>query len=195
MNRFLTIFFLSIPIILSAQKVIKPDIQYVTITDTVLINVVKNYIEEEEKIDTLFAKGKGYINVNFSYGKKNGKEYIKYGDKFPTHDRIDTVFTYYLETSFMSAEGKENTLDDMYPSFYSFVNGRLICFSDWSDRYFGFSEDSKKKYRKMLEKYIEPVGSKSRSWLIIDRETRIHFLRSITSKRKYDSYVVVKIKR
>jgi len=177
-------------IVLNAQKVAKPDIQYVTLTDTIVIGEIKKYIKDEEKIDALFAKGKGYINMWFSYNIK------KKGNEQPSHERVDTVFTYSLMTSFMSAQGKENTLDDMYPSFYAIIEGRLICINagGTENKYFGFSEKSKKKYEKILDRYIEPAGSKSRTWLVLNRETRIYYLQSTISgsKRKV---VVEKIKR
>jgi len=186
----LSILFMNLAI---AQKVIRPDIQYVTLTDTVLILEIKKYIKEEEKVDTLFARGKGYINVSFSYKRKNGHVFSN------NPHRVDTVFTYCLMTSFMSTDGKENTLDDMYPSFYSMIDGRLICIDTdgyrVANKYFGFSEKSKKKYRKILAKYLDPVGSKSRTWLILNREMCIFFLRKIDSTKEYDSYVTVKIKR
>lgn len=188
MFKILVMLFSLLPITLNAQKVIKPDIQYVTLTDTFLISEIKKYITEEKRTDTLFAKGKGYINISFSYERS--------GSNSLTPNRIDTVLTYYLMTSFMSADGKENTLGDMYPSFYSIVDNRLVCINAGGKEstYFGFSEKSKKKYGKILEKYIEPEGSLSRTWLVLNRETRIYYLQNTVSGHSLTP-VVVKIKR
>jgi hypothetical protein len=193
MYRFIIL--LLVPVALSAQKMAKPDIQYVTLTDTVLINELKKYIKEEKKTDTLFAKGKGYINVVFSYLKPSLDEAV-YIDGVP--DIIDTVSTYDFSHYFMAVDKKENNSEDFYPSFYSFVEERLICFGSVRKcsnyNYFGFSDKSKKKYRKIVEKYLEPVGSKSRKTIGTDHYTTVYFLESIISRKRSNYHFSVKTK-
>jgi hypothetical protein len=192
MYRFIIL--LLVPMALSAQKVVKPDIQYVTITDTALINEIKKYIKEEGKTDALFAKGKGYINVDFTYLKPIQYS-VMYIDDGPVPDIIDTVYTYGLTHYFHAVDKKENKLDDFYPSYYSFVDGRLICLgsvyckSGFND--FGLSEKSKKKYRRIVERYLEPVGSESRKITGFDHYTTIYFVESFISRKRYFTHFSV----
>jgi hypothetical protein len=179
-----------VPVALSAQKVVKPEIKYVTLTDTALISEIKKYIKVEEKIDTLFAKGKGYILLSFSGVLKRGKRVSE-----TNYATTDTVFTYYLQTSYMAPEKGENLFEEMYPMFYSIVGGRLVNITDpYFSSYLGFAEKSKKRYRKIVEKYLEPVGAQSRRWLVITRQTRICFIKKPDSSDSgnYDYHVTIR---
>lgn len=186
----IAIFLFSISYSIHAQKIIKPDIQYVSIEDGFLIKEIHKLIKEEENLDTLFAKGRGYINMTFSLTQSQGPE--------PSNaNRIDTVFSCFLGTSHMSPKMNENTLGDMYPLFYSIIDDRVICIRTNGlgaiGEYLGLSEKSKKKFDKVIEKYLEPINSESRTWINLNRETRIYYLKNVISAER--SQVVVKINR
>ena len=178
------------PVATVAQKIVKPNIQYVTLTDTVLLKELDNLIVEEEKLDPLFGRGKGYINLSFSFKRRQG-------DQLDNANRIDTVFSYLLNTSFMSPDKNENTLGDMYPPFYSLYKQRLICIYGPDDgaiyEYFGFSKKSKERFRNKLSKYLEQPGSRSRKHVNVTRETKIYYLRDLLSNTMTPH--IVKVKR
>jgi hypothetical protein len=185
-----TLALLMAPIVTVAQKIVKPNIQYVTLTDTVLLKELDNLIAEEKTLDPLFGRGKGYINLSFSFKRRQG-------DQLDNSNRTDTVFSYVLNTSFMSPDKNENTLGDMYPPFYSLYKQRLICIYGPDDgaiyEYFGFSKKSKERFRNKLSKYLEPPGSTSRKHVNLTRQAKIYYLRDLLSNTM--TPVVVKIKR
>jgi hypothetical protein len=190
MYRFIIL--LLVPVALSAQKIVKPTIQYVTLTDTALIDEIRKYIKEEGKTNALFAKGKGYINVDFTYLKPVRYDVVYIDGPV---DIIDTVYTYGLSHYFHAVDKKENTLEDFYPTLYSFVDGRLICLAGGrcgsGINNFGFSEKSKKKYRRIVERYLEPVGSESRIITGFDHYTTIYFVESFISRKRYFTHFSV----
>lgn len=143
--------------VLFGQEQIKPDIQFVTLSDTFLIRTIKSIIREEERKDSLFSMGYGYLLLSYS-------NEIKEGNYLLNNERVDTVFTYEISVSFMHPEEEENGLGNMYPLFFTLVNDRLICIGDsgLGGHYFGFSNKSKFIYNRIIQKYIEPPGSASR---------------------------------
>lgn len=174
------VFIISINLIANAQRIKKPHIQYVTLSDSILISELKKYINYESKMDTLFAKNRGYIEMSFSFKRRNGES--------NNGDRIDTVFTYYIRSSFMSLAKNSNKLGDIYPNYYSFISDRLICVSvdsGLTQQYLGFSEKSKNRLNRIVEKSLD----KSRTFVNTDRVFKIHFLKSIHSDKVFDLYV------
>lgn len=168
----------------------KPDIQYVSLPDTFLINEIRKLIKEEEKSDSLFSKGLGYLELSFSLTRKDGNSFkrkliAKDGSGQFTLDRIDTIMTYYLGVLYMSPDGDDNTLGDIYPNYYTFIDNRLVAINNGdkglTSQYFGFSEDSKMIYDRLIEKYLEKPGSASRRSININRQTRIYYTKSILS--------------
>ncbi len=171
-----------------AQRIEKIDIQYVTLTDTILRREIKALIKREEELDSVFAAGYGYIQMYFSFERRDGRQIGQ--------DRIDTVFSYYLQTSTISPDKRENKLDDLYPNYYSVLENRVIMITvdkGVSGRYFGFSERSKLKLLRKLRKYFLPDLSSPGSGF--RRETRVHFLRSISSNKPFDYYVTENVVR
>jgi hypothetical protein len=167
-----------------AQGITKPDIQYITLKDSILLFEMNGFINRESKVDSLFAKGLGYIELSFSFKRKDGS--LNKGD------RIDTVLTYFLRSSFNSLSKTKNTFADIYPNYYSFNANRLICINvdaGLTQQYFDFSEKSKRKLDKIVDKYLVKGDGGLEKFRVSSRELRIYFLRSIHSSKRFDSYV------
>jgi hypothetical protein len=136
------------------EQIIKPDIQYISIPDHSLTQILDSLITYEVKNDSLFAQGQGYLLMTMKY------PYSK-GPILPDNTRFDTVFQCSIEITFGHPDEKINKLFDYYPPFYSLVNGRVINIYDSNetlDKFFGYSDRSKKDYLTVLAKYIAPQG-------------------------------------
>ena len=170
-SKFILISLLN-PTKIQAQEISKPDIQFVTIQDTFLIKTLDSLIQYEEMNDSLFSKGYGYFNVRFS-------KYMSYGEILSDNTRVDTVFKYDIQVTFMHPEKEINTLGDMYPSYYSLLGGRVLSFGK-SDigHLLGFSEGSKKVYMEILDKNLAPRSHSSLSYFRLDEVIEIYYLQN-----------------
>jgi hypothetical protein len=78
----------------------------------------------------------------------------------------------------MHPDAVENQFDGMYPSYYSFVSDRLVCNRTRpTESYFGFTEESKIVYDKIIAPYLEPQGSASRKIFELE-STNIYYLKN-----------------
>gem|GEM_PF-3114014 len=116
----------------------KLHIEEVSIKDTFLIQQLERLIIDESKKDSVFRSGMGYLEV---YPTQNLEQRIEH--------------RYYINNDFLAFR---KDMDDMvYPSFYSWVGGRLV-FIHMSvlDGVFcyRYSKRSKKELKKKLEPFL-----------------------------------------
>jgi hypothetical protein len=85
----------------------KLHIQQVTLQDTFLVQQLERLIRDESKKDSVFRSGMGYLQV------------------FPLQDLEHGIeHRYYINNEFVSIREDKNDL--AFPSFYSWVGGRLV---------------------------------------------------------------------
>lgn len=125
------------------EKQKKVRIQYLPIADSSIIGTIRQVIDQEvNSSDTnhFFRKGLGYVAMHiqrFSGG--------------------DTVLRYDLLPAMYGFKKKDD--DDVYPPFYSYVDGRLVLiFSSQLERVGGkiaFTTKSKARLRKQVDRFLE----------------------------------------
>ncbi|MES2426050.1 MAG: hypothetical protein V4560_03720 [Bacteroidota bacterium] len=125
----------------SGQEKRYTDISYLKISDSALIDGINKVVNQEvnNPDDSLFKKGFGYIRVSVIQYPKN-----------------DTVIVYYIAPE-LSAITKKS-IEQVYPDYYSFVNGRLVLITMRALDVFAsreFSEKSKKNIRELVDKCLE----------------------------------------
>lgn len=158
---------LSCGITFSQTRIKKPVIQEITIEDSILVKHVKNFIHYEEKQGKGFTKNKGFVILNIDYKVKNGGNYI------------DTVFTCSLVCSTMSLKYKENGLGDLYPFFYTIIEGHPILISPTGmlSNFLDIDEKSKAIFEKMMKPYIETDGNSSFfQWFDLHHFAEIYYI-------------------
>lgn len=163
-----------------SQEIVTADIQYVQLNDTIAENIISDIIKERNTTDTLFAKGIGYLDLWTDTRTRHGKE-------LKDHTRIDTVYQISISINFMHPEKEQNTLADLYPSYYTFVDNRLVTIGNGEEP--KFTEKSKQLYRNMINNYLEPFGSPSRRLMDLGSITRIYYLKNRFTGEKYVSVV------
>ena len=171
---------------LAHAQVFRADIQYVTIEDTLLIQSVRSIIAIENKNDTLFAQGYGYLNVGIDWivGEGLGK----------TTARVDTVRTYDILVSFAHPSKAQNGLMPFYPRYYSLVDDRFIVFELPDQQHIEFSKNSIKVYEQIIEKHLEPQKSPSAKVLWkLDYHYQVKILQNRFSG-EYEQPIVSKIR-
>jgi hypothetical protein len=165
-------------------QVVKPAIQYVTIQDTFLIHVVDSLINVYKNNNNDFKDGYGYFMVSLSDQIRNGLEPEK-------GNRIDTVFEYNIHLSFMDPNIKVNKLFDLYPSYYSFVSDRIICFwQSENENILGLSSHSKMIFDKVINKYI--IKRESQNNVFDLNSVRIFYLKDRFSDKYLKPLVLYK---
>ena len=123
------------------QKEQLTEISYLKLTDTALIDGINKVVKQEENNpnDPLFKKGLGYINVSVQKYSKN-----------------DTVIVYYIAPQAFSIRQRDD--NQVYPDYYSFVNGRLVLIKlpvleAFTSR--AFTEKSKKLIRELINDHLD----------------------------------------
>jgi hypothetical protein len=119
------------------------DIQYIDLSDSVVIKEIKSIINEEinsNDPEHLFQRGFGYITINI-------KEFSK----------SDTLYSYYISPSL--SDIKKSELDKKHPIFYTYVANRLVIIYLDILRYPIFnstvSSRSKSKLIKKINAFLE----------------------------------------
>jgi hypothetical protein len=112
----------------------------IEIKDTILIEYLNKFINEQLEADTLFRK-KGYIQV-FS---------------IPAHKRPNVARGYYITKNYVNFD---NLNDQQFPMFYSFLSGKMIIFKN-SDLISAldikYTKKSILKFQQDLEPYLFPA--------------------------------------
>ncbi|OEK02314.1 hypothetical protein BFP97_12645 [Roseivirga sp. 4D4] len=137
---------------MAKAQVFRADIQYVVLEDTLLIESLSEIIAIEEKGDSLFANGYGYLNVGINEEVRRGA------------NSLDTLRSYEISVSFAHPNEDQNKLMPFYPKYYSLVNDRLVTF-DLPARSIAFSKTSILIYEEIIEKHLAPKDSPSRKTL------------------------------
>lgn len=130
-----------------------------SLTDTALVSTINRVISDQANSkDTanIFKKGLGYIIVHVT----------KYRVK-------DTLRAYYIAPDGFGI--KENSSNNVYPDYYSFVNNKLVLVTidvmrEISSRQ--FSEESKKNIRTLVENCLK----KSERAVFYDENGKIAFI-------------------
>ena len=115
------------------------DIQKITLKDSVIISNVISMIEELNHSDSLFRIGLGYFIL---------RPYRPYMNK-------DIIQQYYLTYNFYSL--KEDDTEYAYPPFYTVIQNKLVFVDPYALKKmtcYRFSEKSKKKLRKVQERFL-----------------------------------------
>lgn len=142
-----------------SQKNSPIDIQYIEVQDSVLVQEVKKLIAYEENreirkpkpgekvySENLFKKGLGYIEVHME---------SFYSDPNRVNDG-DTLYSYFIDPSWHVF--RDDTLDSVYPPFYTYIGGRIVLLYFPILRQVAdirYSKKSKKAFRKKIDKYLE----------------------------------------
>jgi len=149
-----------------------------------LIYVLDSLIQYEEKNDSLFALGYGYISVDYSTS-------MSYGPVLPDNTRVDTVFQYDICFTYMHPEEEINKLGSAYPSYYSLVRNRVVKLGDGNvGRLLGFSEGSTTIYMKILNPLLPPQGHANSNFERYDEVVHVYYLENRFTGRKERPVVV-----
>jgi hypothetical protein len=126
----------------------KIHIQEVSIKDTVLIDQLKQFAQQEAKKDFTLIKGLWYLYVIINSDNKE-----------------DVAQSYYINRSMISLKKdsfypkKQNiNVDPSYPPFYAYVEGRLVFIHNYALEdaiCYRYSKKSKHKLRKLQEPFLE----------------------------------------
>jgi hypothetical protein len=118
------------------------NIQEASIKDSVVMRELIKLIEERERVDSSFARGYGYFDVEY-ISLHGGTAYAKY---------------------LISPNEREWDEDDEFPPFYTFVNERLVLLHSGdlqTSLKFRYNRTSKKKLSKMINERIDPAQKKA----------------------------------
>ncbi|WP_420385050.1 hypothetical protein [Roseivirga sp.] len=137
--------------LLKAQ-VFQAGIEKFELTDSALRSSIETVIKMEEKKDSLFANGKGYLIISVD-------ESIREGDR-SSGLGLDTLVTYQINISFAHPEEDINDLMMLYPTHYSQVNGRVLAYQT-GNRIFSFTPEGKQAYLEDLKGNLEPFPAES----------------------------------
>ena len=140
---YLSFLALLLPVAAIAQKAkVKNDVNFIVLKDTTLKAAVYKIVDREvAKTDSnnLFKKGLGYISVHVT----------QYSER-------DTLISYYISPELFAF--KNDTPDDLYPGYYSYLGDRLVliyidAFKNMATRV--LTEKYKKRVREVVNNTLE----------------------------------------
>lgn len=126
----------------SLAQEITPDIQKINISDKGFIKNITDYIEDQKGGQDefgFFKKGLGYVSVQIS-----------------DYHHQDTLLRYYVLAQASSFD--KDSGDILYPQYYTFIDGHPILLYFRSVNMISalkYSENSKIKFRKVIEKCLD----------------------------------------
>ncbi len=143
-----------IPLCSFAQRNKKIEIQKITITNSYVVDAIKQLIDDSNKDNKLFEDGFGYIVLDgISF-----RNYTTMSDKTPNSGKwTDTLtsFNVHLGSAYLGSSDPECFQCDYFPTYYTYIDGRLVLVYDDAFRWL----TPRKQRLRIEKKYTDEVFS------------------------------------